>query len=73
MSTAESEKKIERLVDVARMYYEQDRTQSEIAVRYGISLSLIHIYISPKLRRIYNERNQYRKSTRRNWTIFSGI
>ena len=50
------DKKTERLVNVARMYYEQDRTQSEIADRYGISrpmvskllkeardLSLIHI------------------------------
>ena len=37
------DKKTERLVDVARMYYEQDRTQSEIADQYGISLSLIHI------------------------------
>ena len=35
------DKKTERLVNVARMYYEQDRTQSEIADRYGISRPMV--------------------------------
>ena len=35
------DKKTERLVDVARMYYEQDRTQSEIADQYGISRPMV--------------------------------
>ena len=35
------DKKTERLVNVARMYYEQDRTQSEIADQYGISRPMV--------------------------------
>ena len=35
------DKKTERLVGVARMYYEQDRTQNEIAGRYGISRPMV--------------------------------
>ena len=35
------DKKTERLVNVARMYDEQDRTQSEIADRYGISRPMV--------------------------------
>ena len=35
------DKKTERLGDVARMYYEQDRTQSEIADQYGISRPMV--------------------------------
>lgn len=35
------DKKTERLVNVARMYYEQGRTQSEIADRYGISRPMV--------------------------------
>ena len=41
MSTSDAEKKTERLVEVARMYYEQDRTQSQIAARYGISRPMV--------------------------------
>lgn len=33
--------KIARLVDIARQYYEEDRTQSEIAVRYKISRPMV--------------------------------
>lgn len=35
------EKKIGRLMDVARMYYKQDKTQSEIAACYGISRPMV--------------------------------
>ena len=35
------DKKTERLVGVARLYYEQDRTQNEIAGRYGISRPMV--------------------------------
>ena len=41
MGTADSDRKVERLVEVARMYYEQDRTQSEIAAHYGISRPMV--------------------------------
>lgn len=41
MNTAESEKKIGRLVEAARMYYEQDQTQSQIAARFGISRPMV--------------------------------
>ena len=33
--------RIERLVDVARLYYEKDRTQNEIAGIYGISRPMV--------------------------------
>lgn len=35
------DKRTERLVHVARLYYEQDRTQSEIARQYGISRPMV--------------------------------
>ena len=41
MGSADSDRKVERLVEVARMYYEQDRTQSEIAAHYGISRPMV--------------------------------
>lgn len=36
-----NEKKIKRLVDIARLYYEQDKTQSDIAGIYGISRPMV--------------------------------
>ena len=33
--------KIARLVDIARQYYEEDKTQSEIAARYKISRPMV--------------------------------
>lgn len=33
--------KLQKLTDIARLYYEQDMTQSEIAKRYGVSRPLI--------------------------------
>ena len=41
MGSADGDRKVERLVEVARMYYEQDRTQSEIAAHYGISRPMV--------------------------------
>ena len=41
MGIADSDKKVGRLVEVARMYYEQDRTQGEIAAYYGISRPMV--------------------------------
>ena len=41
MGIADSDKKVGRLVEVARMYYEQDRTQGEIAAHYGISRPMV--------------------------------
>lgn len=35
------DKKAERLVHIARMYYEQDKTQGEIARQYGISRPMV--------------------------------
>ena len=33
MGIADSDKKVGRLVEVARMYYEQDRTQGEMPLK----------------------------------------
>ena len=33
--------KISRLVNIARLYYEEDKTQSEIASRYQISRPMV--------------------------------
>ena len=44
MSSAD--KKIERMVTVARMYYEQDMTQNEIAKALGISRPLVSILLT---------------------------
>ena len=41
MGSADGDRKVERLVEVARMYYEQDRTQGEIAAHYGISRPMV--------------------------------
>lgn len=41
MGASDREKKIGRLVDVARMYYEHDKTQSEIAADCGISRPMV--------------------------------
>jgi len=38
---ASADKRIERMVMVARMYYEQDMTQNEIAKALGISFWVI--------------------------------
>lgn len=43
---ASAEKRIERMVAVARMYYEQDMTQQEIAKALGISRPLVSILLS---------------------------
>lgn len=40
------EKKIERMVNVARLYYEQNMTQSEIAKELGISRPLVSILLT---------------------------
>lgn len=37
----DKESKMDRLVNVARLYYEEDRTQSEIAAEYGISRPMV--------------------------------
>lgn len=37
----DKESRMERLVNVARLYYEEDKTQSEIASRYGISRPMV--------------------------------
>jgi deoxyribonucleoside regulator len=44
MSSAD--KRIERMVTIARMYYEQDMTQNEIAKAMGISRPLVSILLS---------------------------
>ena len=43
---APADKRIERMVTVARMYYEQDMTQNEIAKVLGISRPLVSILLS---------------------------
>ena len=40
------EKKIERMVNVARLYYEQNMTQNEIAKELGISRPLVSILLT---------------------------
>ena len=40
------EKKIERMVNVARLYYEQNKTQNEIAKELGISRPLVSILLT---------------------------
>ena len=40
------EKKIERMVNVARLYYEQNMTQNEIAKMLGISRPLVSILLT---------------------------
>ena len=40
------EKKIERMVNVARLYYEQNMTQNEIAKMMGISRPLVSILLT---------------------------
>ena len=40
------EKKIERMVNVARLYYEQNKTQNEIAKELGISRPLVSIMLT---------------------------
>jgi DNA-binding transcriptional regulator LsrR (DeoR family) len=41
-----SGKKIERLIEVAQLYYEQDMTQSQIAKRLGISRPLVSVLLA---------------------------
>ena len=41
-----ADKRIERMVTIARMYYEQDMTQNEIAKALGISRPLVSILLS---------------------------
>ena len=41
-----AEKKIERMVNVARLYYEQNMTQNEIAKELGISRPLVSILLT---------------------------
>ena len=41
-----ADKRIERMVTVARMYYEQDMTQNEIAKALGISRPLVSILLT---------------------------
>lgn len=41
-----TEKQIERMVQVARMYYEQEMTQSQIAKELGISRPLVSVILS---------------------------
>ena len=43
---ASADKRIERMVMVARMYYEQDMTQNEIAKELGISRPLVSILLT---------------------------
>lgn len=43
---ASADKRIERMVTVARMYYEQDMTQNEIAKELGISRPLVSILLT---------------------------
>lgn len=43
---ASADKRIERMVTVARMYYEQDMTQNEIAKALGISRPLVSILLT---------------------------
>ena len=43
---ASADKRIERMVLVARMYYEQDKTQNEIAKELGISRPLVSILLT---------------------------
>ena len=40
------EKKIERMVNVARLYYEENMTQNEIAKKLGISRPLVSILLT---------------------------
>lgn len=40
------EKKIERMVNVSRLYYEQNMTQNEIAKELGISRPLVSILLT---------------------------
>ncbi len=42
----DTEKKIERMVEVARMYYEHNLTQSQIAQRLGVSRPLVSMLLS---------------------------
>ena len=40
------EKKIERMVNVARLYYEENMTKNEIAKKLGISRPLVSILLT---------------------------
>ena len=41
-----ADKKIERMLAAARMYYEQGRTQNEIAAALGISRPLVSVLLT---------------------------
>lgn len=41
-----SDKKIERMIQAARLYYEKDMTQNQIAKEMGISRPLVSILLS---------------------------